>query len=167
MRPPVKTTSSLLRFIDQTMKYLLPSSIVFVSVIVSGFFLYLASTRSLTNLENILFQIFALGTGLTGSFIFGRLSASAHAREVIRPHARSAFRRLMSLYNGLSRVLSVIEESEEESVKLKVINAIVVEQVSTAGDALEDWRDMDPESVEEVSTKIRRPSGELEGLRNG
>ena len=61
---------------------------------------------------------------------------------MMEPHARSAFRRLISLYEGLSRVANVIEEPEVDEVKLKVIRAIVVEKISTADDALADWEDV-------------------------
>ena len=134
--------------------------LILASVGVSGGFVYLSTIRTLTNLENILFQFFVLGIGLTGSFIFGRRSASAAAREVIRPHARSAFRRLISLYKGLSRVAITIEGNEEDNVKLKIIEAIVVDQMFTADDALEDWRDVIPEAVAEITTTTHRPSDE-------
>jgi tryptophan-rich sensory protein len=76
---------------------------------ISVFFVWEASDRTITSVEGILFQVFALATGLIGSFIFGRQSARAAAREMIKPHARSAFRRLTSLYVGLSDIARVIE----------------------------------------------------------
>ena len=159
----MKIVSRLFDTFDNLMKHLerlTPFSLVIVSLIVSGLFAYLATVRTLTSLENILFQVFALGTGLTGSFIFGRHSASDAAREMIKPHARSAFRRLISLYKGLSRVAITIEGNEEDNVKLKIIEAIVVDQMFTADDALEDWRDVIPEAVAEITTTTHRPSDE-------
>ncbi len=81
----------------------------------------------------------------------------------MEPHARSAFRRLISLYEGLSRVANVIGEPKVDEVKLKVIRAIVVEQISTADDALADWEDVVPEAVAEITKTIHRPSERQEG----
>ena len=147
------------------MKYLErfgPLVLVGVSVAVAFVFVFLASSRTLTNLENALFQVFALATGLTGSFFFGRQSARAAAREMIEPHARSAFRRLRSLYDGLSRVAETIVGTEDDAVKLKIIESIVVEHISTADDALADWQDMVPDSVTELTRTIDRPPDEQE-----
>ena len=130
-----------------------------ISLATGGFFVYAATTRPLTNLESVLFQLFTLVTGLIGSFFFGRQSAREAAREIIRPHARSAFRRLVSLYHSLSRVAYVIESPQNsESPKdcqviLAKLEAIVVEQLTAADDALKDWRDIVPEDVEELYAK--------------
>ena len=140
------------------MKYLErfgPAVLVLASVVVAVGFVYLATIRTFTSLENILFQTIALGIGLAGSFFFGRQSAKAAAREMIEPHARSAFRRLISLYDGLSRVAKTITGTEDDEVKLKIIEAIVVDQISTADDALADWRDVVPEAVAELTRTTR------------
>ena len=141
------------------MKYIerfAPAVLVLASVVVAVGFVYLASIRTLTSLENVFFQAFTLGVGFVGSYIFGRQSAKAAAREMIEPHARSAFRRLISLFNGLSRVARVTAGPESNEMKLKVIEAIVVEQISTADDALEDWRDVVPDTVAELKREIDR-----------
>ena len=137
-----------------------PVLLVLASIGVSGLFAYVATTRTLTNLESVLLQAFALVTGLIGSFIFGRQSAREAARAIIKPHARSAFRRLLSLYQSLSRVAIAIESSqnskapEDHQVILAKLEAIVVEQLATADDALEDWRDIVPEDVEELRQRL-------------
>jgi hypothetical protein len=64
----------------------------FVSVGVSILMISVASDREVSSVESILFQVVILGTGLSGSFLFGRSSAADMARDVIRPYARSAFR---------------------------------------------------------------------------
>jgi len=92
---------------------LTPILLIVVSLIVEGVFAYVATERTLTNLESVILQAFALGAGLIGSFVFGRQSAREVAREIIKPHARSSFRRLLSLYQSLSRVGSTIEESQK------------------------------------------------------
>lgn len=139
---------------------LIPVLLIIVSLAFAGIFAYVATERTLTNLESVILQAFALGAGLIGSFVFGRQSAKEAAKEIIKPHARSAFRRLLSLYQSLSRVGSTIEESqktdsiENHGITLAKLEAIVIEQLATADDALEDWRDIVPEDVEELRQRL-------------
>jgi hypothetical protein len=127
----------------------------------SIFVAYTMTKRTLTGLESVLWQIFVFAAGLSGSFIFGRESAQRTAREMFKPHARSAFRRLISLYQSLQRVATTIESSqkscceEDYHVTLGKLEAIVTEQLTTADDALEDWRDIVPEDVNEIHQKLR------------
>ncbi|MHB8834379.1 MAG: hypothetical protein ACYC9Y_01510 [Candidatus Methylomirabilia bacterium] len=121
-----------------------------------------ASGRNLTSLENVLLQFFTLAVGFIGSFILGKETARDAARQMIKPHARSAFRRLLSLYRSLSRLSVVIQESrasdpdgKNPTAVLDRIEGIVVEQISTADDALEDWQDIVPEDVSELRAKIK------------
>lgn len=135
-----------------------PFSLILISVVVAVSFAYVATTRPLTGLESVLLQSLSLFAGLGGSFIFGRQSASEAAREIIKPHARSAFRRLRSLYQSLSRVATTIEsvqsvESPEYPVVIAKVEAIVIEQIATADDALEDWRDIVPENIKELDSR--------------
>jgi len=152
-------------------------ALIFGAVAVAVVFSVIAAKRPLTNLEAVLLQAFALGAGLLGSFIFGRQSAQKAAREVVKPHARSAFRRLWSLYQSLSRLAQAIEESKNansssgDSIKtsyeyLPILQAIVTEQLSTADDALEDWRDLIPEDVEELEQRIKERHNIIERLKN-
>lgn len=135
----------------------LPLFFITVAFIIAGFSIYIATQRSLTSLENTLLQAFSLAFGLIGSFYFGKQSTIDAAKEIIKPHARSAFRRLISLYESLSRVAVEIENSksnQSEVVTIAKMEAIIVEQLATADDALEDWRDIVPEEVEELRSKL-------------
>ena len=82
------------------------------------------------------------------------------AKEIIKPHARSAFRRLLSLYQSLSRVATTIESSQnfespvENQVTLAKLETIVVEQLASADDAIEEWKDIVPEDVEELDRRF-------------
>ena len=144
----------------RTLERWLPLIFIILAFLITGFSVYIASQRELTELENTLLQTFALLFGLLGSFLFGRQSAREAAQEIIRPHARSAFRRLISLYESLSRVAFVIESSRNnkenhcEKVALAKLEAIVIEQLATADDALEDWRDIVPNEVAELTKKL-------------
>lgn len=153
------------------MKFLerwLPTVLILAAIAVAGFSAYIATQRTLTSLEGTLLQSFALIVGLVGSFIFGRRSATDAAKEIIKPHARSAFRRLMSLYESLSRVANEVAASQSDGgnseVALARLEAIVIEQLATADDALEDWSDIVPEDVVELRIKLgnRRENGVAE-----
>jgi hypothetical protein len=131
--------------------------LIVVALAVAIFFFIVATYRNLTGLENVLLQVFSLGAGLIGSYVLGRESASHAARELIKPHARSAFRRLLSLYRSLSRLLITIRAdrqiNDSDSVTTSILDkleGIVIEQIATADDAGEDWRDIVPEEVEKL-----------------
>ncbi len=138
-----------------------PALLLLFSVVVSVIFAYTATQRTLNGLESMIWQIFAFGAGLAGSFIFGRQSAREAAREVIKPYARSAFRRLIFLYLTLQRAATAVElaqhsESQENyQVTLARLEEIITAQLMTADDALEDWNDIVPEDVEELKQKLQ------------
>lgn len=138
-----------------------PALLLIFSIGVSVILAYTATKRTLSGLESTFWQIFVFATGLAGSFIFGRQSARETAKEIIKPHARSAFRRLLSLYHSLSRAATAIESGqisdshENYQVALARLEEIVTEQLSIADDALEDWRDIVPEDVDELEQKRR------------
>ena len=124
-------------------------------VIFAGLYIGLSFRRSLSPVEIALFQILTWGTGLLGSYIFAKNSARASALDVVRPHARSAFRRVLALYNSLYRLSVKVENLKKEGPdhRLDLIQALVNEQISTGEDAMEDWRDIVPEEVEEVERR--------------
>lgn len=131
------------------------------AIIISVIFVIVAAYRDLTALENVLLQVFSLGLGLIGSYALGRESARDAAKEMVKPHARSAFRRLLSLYRSLSRLAYAIQTMRsddnihaETAHALDKLESIVVEQIATADDALEDWRDIVPEDVEELLAQL-------------
>lgn len=149
--------------------------LVVAAVIFSILMVRDADDAKLSDLELTLFQSIALGLGLLGSFWVGRTSASAAAEDVIRPHARSAFRRLLSLYRALARLLDSVDArraflrrvAEDDVVSvdhveqaLDLLATQVTEQIGTANDAMEDWRDLVPDEVEEVEAKASELVGE-------
>lgn len=142
---------------------IVPTLIGFGTLVALGFFVYIASTRTTTSFENALLQIISLALGIGASYYFGRRSAREAAKEIIRPHARSAFRRVLSLYRSLARAsvtikLSQVPEPEEDSqVTLAKLDTIVTEQLAAADDALEDWRDIVPDDVRELTKNGELP----------
>lgn len=126
--------------------------LVGLAVVIAAVFIVVAAYRDLSALENTLLQCFSLGVGLVGSYIMGQVSARDAAVEMIKPHARSAFRRLVSLTQSLSRLAQTMEDvrpndsqNPQAAAIVDRLQHIVIEQISTAADALEDWRDFLPE----------------------
>ena len=135
--------------------------LIFISLMMMFLFAYTATQRALTEIEAIVFQILTLLAGIGGSYIFGRKTSKESIRETIEPHARSAFRRLISLYRSISHVATIIESEEprDDASKIDIIRAIVVEQIATADDALADWQDVVPEAVKEMRKEMRIAEG--------
>ena len=144
----------------KNIKYIVPV-LIGLGILALIMLVVIAATRNLSGLESVLLQIILLAIGSSISFFIGHRSAREAAEEIIKPHARSAFRRLISLYNGLSRAANAIESSqssksnEDYQVALARLEEIVTEQLTTADDALDDWNDIVPEDVAELKQKLR------------
>ena len=134
----------------------IPLLTVFAIAVIA--FIILNFFRSMSAVENTLFQVLISGTGLLGSYIFGKNSAAAGALDVVKPHARAAFRRVFALYRSLYRLSSKIEALKEEGPdhRLDLIQALVNEHIGTGEDAIEDWRDIVPEEVKEIERRGAR-----------
>ena len=132
------------------------SLVILGSTIVS---VLLASILDLSS--DVLLQFIFLAIGCGVSYWVGQQSVKKAAEEIVKPHARSAFRRLRSLYDNLSRAANVIESGqvsdsqENYQVTLARLEEIVAAQLITADDALEDWNDIVPEEVEELKQKLQ------------
>ena len=141
-------------------RFIWPALLIIISLGVLGAFWQVANARSYTNLESYFLQISVALVGAGASFYSGRLSVREAGREIIMPHARSAFRRLVSLYRSISEVGRIIERSRNSEsldnykVILAELKGIVFWQLVTADDALEDWKDIVPEEVQELDRKL-------------
>ena len=118
-------------------------------------FVALAVWRTPTVFEALFFQLVILATSILGSHILGKKSAIETARDRINLHARSAFRRVTSLYGSLYSLSDRIEElkGKEGEDRLDLIQALVGEQIRTGQDAMEDWRDIVPEEVKQIEKR--------------
>ena len=147
------------------------------AISISVAMILVATHRRLTAVEGVLFQAIALVLGVLASYIFARQSVRAAAAESVRQHARSAFRRVLSLYEGLRRFGIQIEArrrflhgiarqnrglvpTEHVDAALDLLRAQVTEQIGTANDAAEDWRDLVPDEVAEVERRAEIAEGE-------
>lgn len=132
----------------KTHKQIVLTLIGFGTLVTLGFFVYIASTRTTTSLENALLQIISLALGMGASYYFGRRSVGEAATEIIKPLAKSALRRLSSLHARLYRAADVIEaaeqpgDREDSQATLARLEEIVHGQLMTTDDAIEDWMDI-------------------------
>ena len=133
-------------------KQAIPLLIVAGAVALAVVMVNVSAERELSTLELILWQVVSLLLGLSGSYWFGRNAARDSARDVIRPHARSAVRSLLGLRDSLRALSHRIEDYQDEDAdyRLEIIQAIVEEQMPVSDSAIEDWRDITPEDVVEI-----------------
>ncbi len=138
------------------------SVLLLVLAVVGTVILVVVSSRRILNpLESTLLQVLILAAGLSGSYVFGRHSARSAAQELMKPAARSAFRRVLGLYGSLGRLADTLQSLRATSgtgnprPDLDVVQALVAEQRASANDAMEDWRDLVPEDVAEVERRLR------------
>ena len=127
-------------------------------------------SRPFTPFEASFLQILILAISLFGSYAFAKRSAGAAAQELFRPHARSAFRRVLRIYANLSRLAIIIEDRRQQTSisnakDLDLIHAVIEQQIPTIGDAIEDWRDIVPEDVKDIEKRLEQHPGEAEDLR--
>lgn len=139
--------------------------LIAAAIAVSMVFIVISADRNLSTLENTLLQIFSVALGLVGSYVLGQASAREAARDMMKPHARSAFRRLVSLTQSLSRLATNLDQlrptmqhNAEASVLIDRVGYIVIEQIAIATDALEDWRDVIPEDLQALANQQRQVS---------
>lgn len=137
---------------DWSWSYALGGFLVAISLAFAAIMVYASSQRELSSLERTLFQVVILGGGLSGSFLFGRMSALQAARDIIRPQARSAFRRARSLRRSLNALSTRIEtmQKEEYDHRLALVHAVVNELTFVSQDALDDWRDVIPDDADDI-----------------
>lgn len=111
--------------------------------------------------------------GIYGSFVLGKDASRAAAQEQVRQHARSAFRRVLTLYGALGRLTdqAAIERTFLDGKKdpasgmvsldlaqmsLDKLRLMAVEQSATGEDALEDWRDLAPDEVARIEAQASK-----------
>jgi hypothetical protein len=148
--------------------------LIVVSVLVSlgfaGIMVVAASHRPLSALETILFQIVVLFAGLGGGLIgsykfgqraakFGQKAAAEAARDVIRPHARSALRSVMVLNNDLLALHEPIGQiaADSSDPRIEMLHHLVKASSRVAVAAVEDWRDVIPEDFQDSEETVVQP----------
>ena len=142
----------------------IPVLIVAGAIVLAVAIVIVSAIRPLSTMELVLSQLVSLALGLYGSYKFGQNAARESAHDVVRPHARSAVRSLLGLRDSLYRLWDRIEDYrlDDEDYRLEVIQAIIEEQVPTGDSAIEDWRDIATEDVDEVIRRWENEAAEQE-----
>ena len=137
-----------------------------------------ASTRDTTALENTLLQFFGIAAGAVFSWLIGDGTGRRGAEKELRSRAAPAFRRVVRLYEGHTRLIVQTDEllknlkrgATDGKVEVGLVEAAmrtirvqVSEQIGTSNDAMEDWRDLAPEEVAELEERARRRDEEQGG----
>jgi uncharacterized protein (UPF0333 family) len=135
--------------------------LIFCSFIIAVLFIYISSKRTLTTLENSLLWLVGLTVSIGGSYIISRSSVEKTAQVHVKRYARSSFRRVFSLYRFISRLAHTITNDRNSDFfsadqELDKIEAIIKSEIYTAYDAIEEWRDIVPEDVEEIMKSVGR-----------
>lgn len=142
-------------------------ALIALAVFSSVLYINKASERKLSDLENIQFQIITMSIGLLGSFLLGGVTAREAAEDIVRPHAKSAFRRVMALYaslaslhNTMDKVKPTLDATPQAIAAIERFQDLVIEQINTSGNTIEDWGDLVPEEV----AKVKEQSAALQGV---
>lgn len=149
-------------FIKQTWLYLAIIGILVALDWLVSIGLQLSKAQFDAGVTDFLLQFIFSAIGVGASAYFSGQSARKDATAMVKPHARSALLRLSSLYQGLARAAEVIdsgqqpEPQEDYQVTLARLQEIVEGQLLTADHALEDWRDILPEVLEEFDMELLR-----------
>jgi hypothetical protein len=151
--------------LEGTREWLLPSAVVLVSVVLAVVTVIVGTQPEPNKFATSLLQGMVIVLSTWGAFVFGKVAARKAAADVVRPHARSGFRRVRNLYAALGRqrnavadqlvrLDSVRDPDHPELVRFDHVQAslvalgyMVTEQIGTVDDALEDWRDLVPDEV--------------------
>jgi hypothetical protein len=154
--------------------------VVVAAAVVGGATVYVSLEKKPDGLSVGLLQAFTLLLSISGAYVFGKNAAREAAQDVLAPHARSSFRRVRNLYSALQRfaesivvrrdVLEKIAAENDGLVAVEHVRAAmdllgtqVFEQIGTADDALEDWRDIVPDEIAALETEAARRGGESLG----
>lgn len=130
----------------------IPLLIVVGAIALAIIMVTVSAVRPLSTLELVLWQVVSLSLGLYGSYRFGQNGARNAALDIVRPHARAAVRRILSLRDSLYRLSGRIEsfKAQGDDHRLDVIQAIIDEQIPNSRYAVDDWRDLAPDDVAEI-----------------
>lgn len=139
------------------------SGLIALAVLLAVATVYVGTRKVPNALAAALLQAITLVFTIVGAYYFATASARVAAEEMVRPHVRSAFRRVQNLYAGLGRLLREIDSQldfhvgdDKAMLSLQLIKSIVIEQASTADDALEDWRDLVPDEIQQLEQQAQK-----------
>lgn len=135
-----------------------------------------SADRTLSSLELTLYQVISVALGIGASFMAGQKQARTAAADVVRPHAKSAFRRVIAVYRDLSQFGAAVEGSRtilenmtdaNGKLSLPQVNSVldalsnqIRATLGTVNDAADDWRDLVPDDVDELEQRAASLKGD-------
>lgn len=153
--------------------------IVAVAVALATLTVYVGTDKPPNALAASILQAVTILLSVFGSYEFGKASARQAARDLIAPHASSAFRRMLNLYRALGRQNDALaaqtarlQELEDNKGKVEMshvaaslytLRAMVIEQIATADDAMSDWRDIVPDEVARIEREAEERAAHNDG----
>jgi hypothetical protein len=146
------------------LRFLFSLALLATAVILIIVVLWISASRTLSTLEQILFQVFVLLASLLGAYLLGLQTKRESEEWALRQYARAAFRRVLTLYRSLNRMAESLSHEDRQEADaatqrtLSGLRATVVEQLDTIHDALEDWRDIIPEDVRDIEARLAKVS---------
>lgn len=156
-------------------QWIWPGLISLVILVLMGVIVYFTARRDLSSLESVLLQVISLIIGCSVSFFVGKQSIKKATDEILKPHARSAARYLISLNKSISRartfaLIGLPQRFEGDHEDYHVIRgaliATLTEQIVATDDALENWRDILEEELEDLIQKLQEESTTPEKLED-
>jgi hypothetical protein len=141
---------------------IISSVLLFLGFFTAVGFVIIASSRELTDFENILFQAITFFLGIIGALGLGNETSKKNAEELIKQSARPAFRRSLGLYQDISQIAYLIAAPESKTPGVEnpevigKIEVLINSLIRSADYSLEDWRDIIPEDVKELEKILRK-----------
>lgn len=139
-----------------------------LSIVVIGYHVHVSTNRELSGLETSYFGLATTALGVLGTWLYSKEESETRAQQHFLPLARSALRRVVSLYGALDRVsLRIRDESERlrsqgdaspalqsAESSLRLLEAVVQEHAATARDAIQDWGDVLPSESKDLAEQF-------------
>ena len=155
--------------------------LIIVAVILAAVNVYVGAGKPDNELAGAVLQGIALVFGVYGSYVLGKASAFDARDRITEARALSALRRMLNLYRALGRQrkslsqqmfrLDQLAQQQNPNGRVEIehvrgsfmtLEAMVTEQINTAGDALEDWRELLPDEVARIEKQVQEPDGEIQ-----
>ena len=137
-------------------------------------------TRTPPNLLGAsLLQAMTLAVGVVTPYVFAKYSDANASSEILKSHAKPAFRRTRNIYKGLGLLSSQIQLSfgrleqltqqanGQEYIEYEHVRSVMYSLeyalnalIETADDVLRDWHDLVPDEVDAIMREVEsRESG--------
>lgn len=136
-------------------------------VVVLGLTVHVTTRKGATHLETGLWEFILFAVGVVASFYIGQRSVTKAAHEIVRPQARSALRRLVSLGKIIGTARAMLDEQgvaaavasengdlgvAQVELAFKMIDLTLENSTEQVVAAIEDWREFTPDIVNELVT---------------